>query len=60
MKLTSMKGKSKDKGHGICDNSNDYYCSCRTFNNVGVAAYQLFILLTTENYPVSAKLDKNV
>ena len=24
----------------------------RTFNHIGVAAYQLFILLTTENYPV--------
>ena len=25
----------------------------RTFNHIGLAAYQLFILLTTENYPVS-------
>ena len=31
------------------------YCcwlSCRTFDHIGIASYQLFILLTTENFPV--------
>lgn len=27
--------------------------SHRTFDHVGIASYQLFILLTTENFPVS-------
>lgn len=33
----------------------DYVCH-RTFNHIGTAMYQLFILLTTENYPVSIYL----